>query len=409
MIGIHARMALASINALRWRSFLTMLGVIIGVLSVVTIVSLGEGVKQQLTNQVHKSGSNLITVRGGHIASRNPNGQIKKVNLLNLLAGTNMTDADVQTIQKMPNMQLVSPFAIVTGVPESDEGVKDENATIVATNSQGADALSQDVVYGGFFTESNNHSPVAVIGKKVAERLFRANVPVGRSFELRGQKFTVNGIFQEFDANPLTPGIDYNQAIFVPYEYIKQLGGINLAPYQILVKPTDAQTPQAAASAITDGLKTAHGGQSDFTVLLSSDNIILANSVITLLTNLVTAIASISLLVGGIGIMNIMLVAVSERTHEIGVRKSLGATNRQILSQFLTEAVVLSTVGGFFGVILSLVANYFLRLLTNLQPVITWPIMAIAVGVAIGVGTIFGMMPAIKAARKDPIEALRRI
>lgn len=408
MIGVHTRMALASLNAARWRSFLTMLGVMIGVLSVVTIVSLGEGVKRQLTSQVHKSGNDLITVRGGHVAARNSKGQISKVNLLNLFAGINLADADVQTIQKTPDLKLIAPFAIITGVPESDEGIKDENATIVATNERGAEALGQDVIYGGFFTGSDNHSPVAVIGKKVAEQLFRANVPVGRSFELRGHKFTVNGIFQEFDANPLAPGIDYDNAIFVPYDYIKQIGGIELSPYQVLVKPADKHTPQVAAAAVTEQLKTAHGGQSDFTVLMASDNIALADNVLNLLTSLVTAIASISLLVGGIGIMNIMLVAVSERTHEIGIRKSVGATNRQILGQFLTEAVVLSSLGGIIGVIMSMLANYFLRLFTNLQPVITFPIMGIAVVVAVVVGTLFGMAPALKAARKDPIEALRR-
>lgn len=409
MIGKNARMALASISSSRWRSFLTMLGVIIGVLSVVTIVSLGEGVKQQLSNQVHKSGSDLITVRGGHIASRTPNGKVDKVNLLNLFAGINLNDGDYQVIQKIPNIKSVAPYAVVPGVPESDDGIKDENASIVATNEQGAKALSQDVSYGGFFEARDNHAPAAVIGKKVAERLFRANVPIGRSFTLRGQKFTVYGVFQEFDANPLTPGVDYNQAIFVPYDYIKQLGGVNLSPYQILIRPADKHSSQEVSQAVTQQLKTAHGGQADFSVLLASDNIALADSVINLLTGLVTAIASISLFVGGIGIMNIMLVAVSERTHEIGIRKSIGATNRQILGQFLTEAAVISTVGGIVGVLLSLVANYFLRLLTNLQPVITLPIMGIAVALAIGVGIIFGLTPALKAARKDPIEALRRV
>ncbi len=409
MINVNTRMALASIGSARWRSFLTMLGVIIGVLSVVTIVSLGEGVKQQLGAQVKRSGQDLLTVRGGHLATRSNQGKITSVNLLNLFGGNALSDSDLQTIQKVPGLKLVAPFAVVAGVPQADDGTQVEDVTIVATNDKGADALSQDVVYGGFFGADDNNKPVAVIGKRVAERLFRANVPIGRSFELRGQKFIVQGVFQEFDANPLTPGIDYNQAVFVPYEFIKRSTTTPLTPYQILVRPDNKQTPQAAGQAITDTLKQAHGGQADFTVLQAADNIAIANNVLNILTSLVTSIAGISLLVGGIGIMNIMLVAVSERTHEIGIRKSIGATNRQILSQFLTEAVVLSTVGGFLGVLASLAANYFLRLFTNLQPVITWPIMGIAVAVAIAVGTFFGMTPALKAARKDPIEALRRI
>ncbi len=409
MIGVHTRMALASIGSARWRSFLTMLGVIIGVVSVITIVSLGEGVKQQLSSQVQHGGKDLITVRGGHVASRSPDGKIGRVNLLNLFASTNLSDGDFQTIQKIPNLKLVAPFAVVTGVPIADDGTKDENAAVVATNDKGAQALNQDVVYGGFFGPDDNNKPVAVIGKRVAEQLFRVNVPVGRTFEMRGQKFIVQGIFQEFDANPLTPGIDYNQAIFVPYEFTKRAANTTLSPYQVLVRPASGQRPSDTAQTITEQLKQAHAGQSDFTVLLAADNIAVADTIINVMTNLVTAIAGISLLVGGIGIMNIMLVAVSERTHEIGIRKSIGATNRQILGQFLTEAVVLSTVGGLLGVLASLAANYFLRLFTPLQPVITWPIMGIAVLVAVAVGTFFGMTPALKAARKDPIEALRRI
>lgn len=409
MIPNNTRMALASIGAAKWRSFLTMLGVIIGVLSVVTIISLGEGVKKQLTSQVQNSGPDLITVRGGNLAARNTNGKIQSVNLLNLFAGQNLSDDDWQTISKIPDLKIVVPFAVVTGTPVADDGITDENAAIVATNDKADQALSQEVAYGGFWPASDNANPVAVIGKRVAERLFRSNVPVGRTFELRGQKYTVRGVFQEFDANPLAPGIDYNQAIFVPYENIKKTTKTTLSPYQILVRPGDGITPENAGTTIGKELKAAHGGQSDFTVLLAEDKISIADNVLNLLTALVSAVAGISLLVGGIGIMNIMLVAVSERKHEIGIRKSVGATNKQILSQFLTEAVVLSAVGGFFGVLLSLTANYFLRLLTDLKPVITWPIIGVALLVAVVVGTFFGMAPAVKAARKDPIEALRRI
>ena len=166
---------------------------------------------------------------------------------------------------------------------------------------------------------------------------------------------------------------------------------------------------QTVANDITTGLKTAHGGQVDFTVLQANESLELVNSMLSVVTNLVSAVAAISLIVCGIGIMNIMLVDVSERTHEIGIRKSVGATNKQILSQFMTEAIMLSVTGGIIGVFLSLLANYFLRIFTELQPVITLPIMGIAVGVALVVGVVFGVTPALKAARKDPIDALRRV
>lgn len=403
----NINMAMASIGAAKWRSFLTMLGVIIGVVSVVTIVSLGEGVKTQLANQVSHTGKDLITVRGGQIAKRDANGRISDVNLLSLFAGTNLSESDYQTVQQTKDLNLVAPFAVVTGIPNVNGATS--NAAVVATTSKAAEALNQKVLHGGFFNDNDNQKPVAIVGKRVAEQLFKENVPLGRNLELRGQKIVVVGVFSEFEASPLTPGVDYNNAIFIPYDFAKQLVGGSLQPYQILVRPNDPKTPAQAARNITDALQKSHGGQVDFTVLQANDSLILANSLLDILTRLVTAIAAISLVVGGIGIMNIMLVAVSERTHEIGIRKSIGATNRQIMDQFMIEAVMLAGTGGIIGVILSLLANYFMRVLTDLQPVITLPIMAIAVAVAVGVGVIFGVTPALKAARKDPIEALRRV
>ena len=158
---------------------------------------------------------------------------------------------------------------------------------------------------------------------------------------------------------------------------------------------------------VNNALTASHGGQQDITVLRQDENLLVANDMLRLLTTFVTSIAAISLLVGGIGIMNIMLVSVSERTHEIGIRKAIGATNRQIRNQFMAEAVVLSFVGGIVGVVLSYLVNFILRIYTNFQPVITLPVIFAAVGVSLLVGITFGTIPAIKAARKDPIEALR--
>ncbi len=402
------QMARAAIGASKWRSFLTMFGVIVGVMSVVTIVSLGEGVKKQLTTQINHTGKDLITVRGGQVANRDSKGKIIKVNYLNLFSGATLTDADYQTIQKIPDLSVVAPFAVVPGVPKSLDGVTSIDTSIVATNTMGAAALNQNIPYGENFDENDKTNPGAVIGKNVAETFFKENVPIGKSFELRGQKIIVRGVFSRFDASPLTPGVDYNNAIFIPYEYAKKLAGGSLQPYQILVRPKNVGKVANTVGVINSSLALSHGGQTDFTVLQAGDNIVVADSVLNILTSLVSAIAGISLFVGGIGIMNIMFVAVSERTHEIGIRKSVGATNRQILNQFLIESVVLSGTGGILGVTGSLILNYLLRIFTSLQPVITLPIMGVAILVALGVGVFFGITPALKAARKDPIEALRR-
>ena len=402
------QMALAAIGAAKWRSFLTMLGVIIGVASVVTIVSLGEGVKHQLSAQIRHTGTDLITIRGGVVADYDNKGNVTKVNLLSLFASSGLSDADYQAVQKVSGLQLAAPFAVVSGVPKANDGSQVKGIHIIATNEKGAQALNQTVVYGSFFDEKDNKYPVAVLGHRVAESLFKENVPVGKTFEFHGQKFTVRGIYSHFDASPISPGTDYNNTIFIPYEYAKQLSGSSLPLYQILARPNKDTTASGLALQLNNTLTEAHAGQKDFTVLEADDTLAVAGNILGMLTNVVSAIAAVSLLVGGIGIMNIMLVAVSERTHEIGIRKSVGATNRQILSQFLTEAIVLSGTGGVLGVILSLIVNYLLRVMTSLQPVITFPIMGVAVLMALIVGVIFGITPALKAAHKDPISALRR-
>lgn len=402
-------MALSSIGSAKWRSFLTMLGVIIGVSSVITIVSLGEGVKRQLTSEIDRTGTDLITIRGGQVAQRDSAGRISEVNLLSLFAGTALSDADYQAVSRVKGADLVAPFAVVSGLPRAEDGTTDPDADIIATNEKGAQALNQEVPYGSFFGASDNKHPVAVIGKRVAEDLFKENVPVGKNFELRGQKFTVMGVFRPFEPSPLTPGVDYNNTIFIPYDYAKEWAGTPLQPFQILARPTEGISSTTLADSITKELTTAHGGQTDFSVLEAGDTLAVASNVLNLLTSLVSAVAAVSLIVGGIGIMNIMLVAVSERTHEIGIRKSIGATNRQILNQFLIEALVLSGTGGVLGVVISLLVNYLLRVFTSLQPVITLPVMGVAVVVALFVGAFFGMMPALKAARKDPIDALRQV
>ena len=176
---------------------------------------------------------------------------------------------------------------------------------------------------------------------------------------------------------------------------------------RVLARPQNPKNAGDLAKQITASIKDSHGGQDDTTVLLQSENLQVTSSVLDKLTGFIAAIAAISLVVGGIGIMNIMLVSVSERTREIGVRKAVGATNRQIRNQFMAEAIVLSVLGGIVGIIASFVLNFLIRVTTDLTPVITWPVVLVAAVVSVSVGIIFGTIPAVKAARKDPIDALR--
>jgi ABC-type antimicrobial peptide transport system permease subunit len=406
LVTRNIRMALSSLRASKWRSLLTMLGIIIGVVSVVTTVSLGEGVRQEVIGQIKHLGPDLITIRPGQTVKRNANGTITGVNLFSGVSPSTLTEHDVEAIQHTPGIRDTVPLALVSGVPAYNDR-QFNDGIVVATTGAAPDILNQKVEFGEFFRGGDLNKHVAVIGKRIAEQLFQENVPVGKSFTLRDQTFVVRGIFEEFDTGPLNLDADYNRAIFIPYEIGKQLVGNNVQMYQILVKPTDTTATQQAVDAIHAALLKNHGGQEDFTVLKQDESLAVANTILNLITGLIAGIAAISLIVGGIGIMNIMLVSVIERTREIGIRKAIGATNRQILSQFMVESLVLSVVGAILGVLISIMVNYLIRIATTLTPVITLPIMVISVAVSIMVGLIFGITPALKAARKDPIEALR--
>lgn len=405
----YVKMAMDSIRTSRWRSLLTMLGIIIGVSSVVIIASLGEGVRQQVVGQINQLGPDLLTIRPGKTVTRNDDGGVTSVNLLAMYGGgATMPERDLRIIQKAPGVGVAAPLSTVTG-SVSANGHEYDQAFIVGTNDAMPQILNHKVEYGAFFDASEKDRNVAVIGKRVAEQLFGENGPIGRSMDIRGHSFMVKGVFEEFDNSPLLPNNNYNYAIFIPFETAKTISGNQTQIQQVLARPADPNGRSQAIEGISTNLRAAHGGQDDFTILQQSDNLAVTNRVMNLLTGLITAVAAVSLIVGGIGIMNIMLVSVSERTHEIGVRKAIGATNIQILGQFLIEAVMISFVGGLIGVGLSLLANFLLRISTDLNPVITVPIMGYAVVISVVVGAFFGTMPALKAARKDPITALRQV
>lgn len=397
----HFRIAIESLRSTKWRSLLTMLGIIIGVVSVVTTVSLGEGAKRAIIDQINKSGEDLITIRSGRAAS---NGS-QPSNLFGTTYSGTLSENDYNVVSQVPGSKHVVPFSYISNVVSREDKNLDDSL-VIGTTEDLPEALGQKLLFGVFFKNDEPQRNAAVIGPRVAEKLFGENVPIGKYLTVRGKQFIVRGIFEEFDTSPLAPHSDYNSAVFIQYDVGKELtGGSDI--YQMLVHPNDRSKTATLASGITDALAATHAGRDDFTVLEQEDNLADANRVLVLMTGFVAGIAAISLIVGGIGILNIMLVAVTERTHEIGIRKAIGATNKQIMYQFLTEAVILSVAGGVFGILLSLLTNYLIRIFTNLTPVLTWPIMIIAVGVSVLVGIIFGVTPALTAARKKPIDALR--
>ncbi len=409
MIKTNFSMAIASIMRSKWRSFLTMLGIIVGVISVVMIFSLGEGIKHQVSSQLGDLGSDLVVVRSGKLINRDTDGGIASINWSAAFGQSTLTEQDYDSLKKLESLRAVAPLTPVLGVVESDSGTPvDANSVVLATTPQIRDVLNQDVESGEFFTTPDSNKNVVVLGPAVAAKLFGEDSPVGHTITIRGVPFIVRGVMPISKPSPLSiASSDFNQALFIPYPAAKALVGGSLPIREIHLKLASETNTKVAVAEINAAMLESHGRTEDFTVLEPKDFIGVVDKAFKLFTTFIGAVAAISLIVGGIGIMNVMLVSVSERTHEIGIRKAIGATNQQILGQFMVEALMLSFFGGLFGIIGSVLCGALIRYYTELKPVFVPQVIAVAVLTATGVGIVFGIAPAIKAARKDPIRALR--
>lgn len=402
----HLKAGIDSVRGAKLRSFWTMLGVIIGVASVITAVSIGEGIKQQISGQIHHFGDNLITVRPAALHS----GAAAGGDTLDLVSGLNvstpLTNKDLSIIQRVPGVAASAPLTIASGSIRGTTGDYNDGF-VLGTTSDLPDLINQSLTYGTFLTIDNTGDNVAVLGQHAADKLFDEDVPLGRSFTFHGERFIVHGIFEPFKTSPLSQQADFNNAIFIPNDVAERLSKNTAPTYEVLIRPDDAKRTAQLAATIDRTLASAHGGQAHFNVETGAQNRQSSDTILDLLTRLIAGVAAISLLVGGIGIMNVMLVSVAERMHEIGIRKAVGATNRQIMSQFMIESSVLSLAGGLVGIALAYLIEVILRIFTSLQPVISWQVVLLSSGVSLLVGVIFGTVPALQAARKDPIEALR--
>ena len=395
-------MAVNSLRSNKIRTFLTLLGIIIGVMSVTTIIALGEGVKRQVNQQINDLGSDLITVVPGRDTAISGYDSLRGT--LGTSASTaRLSEADLEGVSKLENIEYAGGVMQLDGSIAREE--KKVNTRILAVGEKYLELTKQKLSQGQFFGGSLENNNTVILAENVAQDLFGSSDPIGSTVTIRGNNFVIIGVLSPNKG--FNVGQPISDMVLIPLPTGKTLNQDVVQLQQITVKLKDPAQAGATSVALKQELLKNHGGEEDFTITTQDQLVQTTDSVFKIVTGFTAAVASISLLVGGIGVMNIMLVTVTERTKEIGIRKAVGATRLQILMQFLIEALAITLTGGVLGILLSLVAGYVISSQTAIQPAMDLWIIALAAGVSLLVGIIFGTWPAIRAAHKDPIHALR--
>lgn len=398
------RIALQSLRMNHVRTGLTTLGIVIGVASVTFILSLGSGVENSVKTEVGKLSNNIILVTSGAESSLVETAQ--RYNPYGIGATTSLTEEDYMTIRLNPNVADVAPVMILSGSVTTAQGVK-ANTPIVATTPSLASILHLSTKPGQFVDSSTARDTVTV-GAQLATQLYGSEQLLGQQFSLKGRQHTVVGTLKRTGTPVNLSGIDFDKAVFISLDDGKSFNQGVAQVQQILVTVKDPSKLEPVRTDIGKALLANHKDEHDFTVFAGQNVAEHGNASFRAVVIMTTLVATVTLIVGGIGIMNIMLVGVTERTREIGIRKALGATNAHVLSQFLIEALIMCVVGGFAGLAVGYALAFLVALQLSFQAAITLGITLTGLGMAFATGVLFGLYPAVKAARKDPIESLRQ-
>jgi ABC-type antimicrobial peptide transport system permease subunit len=404
----NLKMALVSLRNAKLRSFLTMLGIIIGVAAVVSILAIGAGVKKAVQDQITGVvNANSIAIASGKVGPQaGKNGQNPGASAA---GASTLTLKDVDALKTVDNINAVAPIGLISGIVANGSTTAG-GALLLATSPEYSKTQTLKYDAGRFFNATETKKNVVVLGGKAKESLFGTKEAVGQTVTIRGQKFEVIGALKPSDASASAlAGPSFDDAVYIPFDTAAKLTGGTAQVLRIIAQVEDGADVNTTAERAREALLASHGGQDDFSVLTQKDILSTVDTILNLLTTFIVAIASISLLVGGIGIMNIMLVSVTERTREIGLRKAVGASSTTVLMQFLIEALVISIIGGALGIGAAMLMATAAGRLAKIEPVFTPEAILLAVGVSAAVGIIFGIAPAIKAARKRPIQALKAV
>jgi putative ABC transport system permease protein len=388
----YFRLSTNALLANKMRSILTTLGVIIGVFSVILLVSLGNGLQSYITTQISELGSNILFVLPGKVGGTSGPGET-----VNRLTLTNIKYLS----ERLQNIALISPLiAKTTTIKFANKSNK--NTNIWGVSSTFPDIIKTKITKGTFFTKSQekNGSKVAVVGPTVVKNLFPNTDPIGKKITISGGKYTIIGLSASRGSSF---GQDQDNIAVIPFTAAKKQFSSDIVN-EVYLSANSPELVGLVKKRTTEILLTRLS-EDDFTIMGQEQILSTVTNITSVLTIALGGIAAISLVVGGIGVMNIMLVSVTERTKEIGLRKALGARRQDILTQFLLEAVMLSLLGGTIGILLGLGASMIVSIFF-FAVVTPWSV-ALAFLFSVAVGIIFGMTPAIRASKLSPIEALR--
>lgn len=383
------------------RTGLTMLGIIIGISSVILIVSIGQGAVAFITDQLSVFGTNYFSVNPGTSQFSSFAGGVKSLTL---------DDADaIRNDKSLTNVTHVAPVA-VANVKVSANDV-DKSLIVQGVTYEIYDLLKPTMIYGDFISEENDleSERVVVMGQKAVETFFGENAnPVGEKIKVDNKTFEVIGVAKS--ASILAAGV-LDNSLYMPLSVaLDQIEGqVDVGEIDISVGDPDLlnQTIDDVEVLLRDRHNIADGDENDFIIQSSQDALATVQTITSMLTLMIAGISAISLIVGGVGVMNIMLVSVTERTKEIGLLKAVGALERDILNQFLIEAMVMTLIGGIVGIVIGIAGAFGISIAVGIPFVVSIPSVIIAVGVSMLVGIVFGLYPARRAARLSPIDALR--
>ncbi len=405
------KQSLAALLSNKGRSFLTVLGIVIGIAAVIALMSLGSGAKSWITDRISTLGTSNITVMpGADTTQKGPMGHNPGGRMAGTQQASTLTEGDMQALaakEGQSGIERVSGNISNTAVLTATGG--ETRYDVLGTSADYFPIMSRSIGEGSSYTgdDVTARASVTVLGQQLANDIFGGTAAVGQTLNIDGTDYSVIGVLSRVDESSIT---DPNIQAFVPYTAAQDTFGTQNFT-SIVVQAEDENSVDAAKYEVETTLLAQHNvddiALADFTVKSSQDLLSTVKSITDMLTAFLAGIAAISLLVGGIGIMNIMLVAVTERTREIGLRKAVGAKTRHILGQFLTEALLLTVAGGVLGILFGFLLSRGAARMLEFSTIVTGGSVLLAVLVSAGIGLVFGIFPALKASRLNPIQALR--